>query len=93
MRKKTIEPAAAFTDEATVRFQRLRLEQKHKAEEVADGLIGIAQGLEMHARRLKENATQVRKGQYLADFAWHDGRNTIYKVKALVDGELPEEQV
>ena len=81
---------AEATDPLGARFAELRKQQKHDPQEVADGLIGIAQGLEKLARRMKEHAQQVRKGQYLADFAFASGRDVRYAVQRLVDGELPE---
>ena len=77
--------------EDLTRYANLRAAQKHDPQEVADGLLGIAQGLDKLAARMRENARQVRKGQYLADFAFASGRDVQYAVKQLVDGELPEE--
>jgi hypothetical protein len=76
--------------ELTGRFAKLRAEQKTNPADVADGLIGIAQKLEQAARRLRENAKQVRRGEYLSDFAYRTGRNVKYDVAGIVDGELPE---
>ena len=77
--------------EDLTRYANLRASQKHDPQEVADGLIGIAQGLEKLAARMREYARQARKGQYLADFAYASGRDVRYAVQRLVDGELPEE--
>lgn len=67
-----------------------RAAQIHDEADVADGLIGIAQGLERLAKRLKHDAALVRQGRYLADFAFSSGRNVRYSVIELVDVELPD---
>jgi len=83
--------AEPWTAERVDREHAIRLAaQKADRAAVADGLIGIAQGLEKIARRLKENARQVRRGEYLADFAYAHGRGTRYEINQLIDGELPE---
>ena len=60
------------------------------ALDVADGIIGLAQGLEALAKNLRRDATLVRQGQYLPDFAVAMARNTKYRVDDLLDTELPE---
>lgn len=73
-------------------FAQLRAAQQYDPAEVADGLLGIAQGLEKQARRMREYAGQVRRGEYLADFAYASGRAVAYNVGELVKNELPEEK-
>lgn len=67
----------------------LRKTQQYDPQEVADGLIGIADGLRDLEQKLRRAARMVRAGQYLADFAHADGRNVAYRVQELIREELP----
>ena len=67
-----------------------RYTQGTEYAQVANGLIELANLLDEIARKLKQHAKEVRRGDFLSDFAYSHGRNVIHDVRAAIDRTLPE---